>query len=214
MTARQTTIRLGVFAIVAFALGLVAARLVLAPSARTPPTLEKATLLPTPRPLPALSLIDQDARPLTTDFFRTGWTIAFFGFTRCPDVCPTTFSMLAQVKKQLATLPPATQPRVLLVSLDPEHDTPELIKSYVTFFDPDFLGATGSPAQVEQAAKAFMVPYAKVPTPDGSYTLDHGAGVYFVAPTGAIAAYSSPPLRPEVLARDYRATVEYFEGSD
>ena len=99
MTARQA-FRIGVFAIVAFALGLVAARLLLAPG--TPPALEKATLLlPAPRVLPTLSFVDQDAKPLTTDYFRNGWTIAFFGFTHCPDVCPTTLAMLAQTKKEL-----------------------------------------------------------------------------------------------------------------
>ena len=212
MTARQA-FRIGVIAIVAFALGLVAARLLLG-SARTPPALEKATLLlPTPRELPALSFIDQDARPLATDYFRDGWTIAFFGFTHCPDVCPTTLALLAQAKKELSDLPPAQQPRVLLVSVDPERDTPAVLKNYVTFFDPGFKAATGNPEQVKQLADAFMVPFAKVPTPDGNYTMDHGAGVYFVAPTGAIAAYSSPPLQPQVLARDFRATVKFFEES-
>ena len=211
MTARQS-IRLGVFAIVAFALGLVVARMVLTPR-QAPAPLDHATLLQPPRPLPSLSFQDQDGRSTTTDFFRQGWTIAFFGFTHCPDVCPTTLAALAQVKKQLQTLPPEQQPRVLLVTVDPERDTPSVLKTYVAFFDPSFLGATGTVAQIGQLAGAFMVPFAKIPLPNGGYTMDHGAGVYFVAPSGAIAAYSSPPLQPDVLARDYRATVAFAEGN-
>ena len=102
---------------------------------------------------------------------------------------------------------------MLLVSVDPERDTPAVLKNYVAFFDPGFKAATGSVEQVRQLADAFMVPFAKVPTPDGSYTMDHGAGVYCITPTGAIAAYSSPPLQPQVLARDFRTTVKFFEES-
>ena len=212
MTARFT-FRLGVIAIVAFALGLVVARLLLAPAPRTPPITQNATVLPTPRPLPELSLVNEDGKPLTTEYFRSGWTIVFFGFTHCPDVCPTTLALLAQTRRELADVPAAQQPRVLLVSVDPERDTPEKLKGYVTFFDKSFHAATGQLEQIEQAAAAFMVPFAKVPTPDGGYSMDHGAGIFFVAPSGSIMAYSSPPLQPQALAQDYRTTVQYFEES-
>jgi protein SCO1 len=76
-------------------------------------------------------------------------------------------------------MPAAQQPRVLLVSVDPERDAPEKLGAYVRFFDESFHGATGTLDQVEQAAGAFMVPFAKVPTPDGNYTLDHGSGILF-----------------------------------
>jgi protein SCO1/2 len=212
MTARLT-FRLGVIAIVAFALGLVVARLLLAPTSHTPPPTENATLLPSPRPLPPLSLVDHDGQPLDTKWFERGWSIVFFGFTQCPDVCPTTLALLAQAQRELAGLPAAQRPRVLLVSVDPERDTPAVLKAYVQFFDPAFAGATGTLEGVQQAAAAFSVPFAKVPLPDGGYTLDHGAGIFFVAPPGRIVAYSSPPLRADVLARDYRKSVQYFEES-
>ena len=83
----------------------------------------------------------------------------------------------------------------------------------MTFFDPSFMAATGSLAATTQAATAFSVPYAKVPLPDGGYTMDHGAGLFVVSPTGAFVAYSSPPLDAAVLARDFRKTVQYFEES-
>ncbi len=212
MTARPL-LRYVLAAIVAFALGLILARVFVTPNALPVPATENATILPQPRELPALDLVDQDNRPLPRDFLRDHWTIVFFGFTQCPDVCPTTLTTLAQVKKQLADLPASQQPRVLLVSVDPERDPPALLKSYVTFFDPSFLAATGTLAATTQAATAFSVPFAKVPLPDGGYTMDHGAGLFVVSPKGALVAYSSPPLDATVLARDFRKAVQYFEES-
>jgi protein SCO1/2 len=210
MTARPL-LRYALAAIVAFALGLFLARVFVTP--REVPVTESATILPQPRELPPLDLVDQDNHPLPGDFLRDHWTLVFFGFTQCPDVCPTTLTTLTQMKKQLADLPAAQQPRVLLVTVDPERDPPAILKPYVTFFDPSFLGATGTLAATTQAATAFSVPFAKVPLPDGGYTMDHGAGLFVVSPKGALAAYSSPPLDATVLARDYRKVVQYFEDS-
>jgi protein SCO1/2 len=210
MTARNTLL-IAVLAIVAFALGLVLSRSWLSPRPAPPPTLESATLFETPRPLPALDLVDQDGQPLET--LRDHWTLVFFGFTHCPDVCPTSLTLLAATRRQLLDLPAAQQPRVLLISVDPERDTPARLREYVRFFDPSFLGATGSLDGVQQAAGAFAVPYAKVPLPQGGYTMDHGAGVFVVAPSGNVLAYSSPPLQADVLARDYRAAVGWYQES-
>jgi protein SCO1/2 len=210
MTARPL-LRYALAAIVAFGLGLFLARVFVKP--QEVPVTENATILPQPRALPPLDLVDQDNRPLPSDFLHDRWTLVFFGFTQCPDVCPTTLTTLAQMKKQLADLPAGQQPRVLLVSVDPERDTPAILKPYVRFFDPSFLGATGTLAATTQAATAFSVPFAKVPLPGGGYTLDHGAGLFMVSPAGALAAYSSPPLDATVLARDYRKVVQYFEES-
>jgi protein SCO1/2 len=207
MTARQL-FRLGLFAIVAFALGLVAARYVLAP--RPLPQTENATLFPNPRPLPALSLVDQDGRETGPELLSGHWSLVFFGFTHCPDVCPTTLGLLAQAQRHLTDLPAAERPRVLLISVDPERDTPAHLREYVRFFDPSFGAVTGTPDHVRAAADAFHVPYAKVSLPDGGYTMDHGAGVFVVSPAGKVVSYSSPPLSPEVFARDYRKTVSHY----
>ena len=135
----------------------------------------------------------------------------FFGFTQCPDVCPTTLTLLAQMKKQLADLPAAQQPRVLLISVDPERDTPAVLKPYVTFFDPSFRGATGTLEGVQHAATAFGVPFQKMPLPDGGYTMDHGAGCSSLHPMAASPPTFSPPLAAEVLRRDFRKVVQLFE---
>jgi len=206
-------LRIVLAAIVAFALGLILARVFVTLREVPVPATENATILPQPRELPALDLVDQDNRPLPRDFLRNRWTVVFFGFTQCPDVCPTTLATLAQMKKKLTDLPAEQQPRVLLVSVDPERDTAAILKPYVTFFDPSFLAATGTLAATGQAARAFAVPFAKVPLPSGGYTMDHGAGLFIVSPKGALAAYASPPLDATVLARDFRKVVQYFEDS-
>ncbi len=210
MTAHPM-LRYALFAIVAFVLGLFLASKLLGPRDVPVPAAENATILPQPRQLAAFDLIDQDGRAFSVEQLRQGWTIVFFGFTQCPDVCPTTLTVLAQTKKQLADLPPAQQPRVLLISVDPERDTPAVLKPYVTFFDPTFRGATGTLEGVQQAATAFGVPYQKMPLPGGGYTMDHGGGVFIVAPDGGLAAYSSAPHVADVLARDFRKVVQFFE---
>jgi protein SCO1/2 len=206
MAARP--LRIAVLAIVAFAAGLLLARL-LTPQRPEPPPTERATLLPAPRELPPLELVDQDARPLPPDFFTGHWTVVFFGFTQCPDICPTTLATLAQVRRQLADLPAAEQPRVLLVSVDPERDPPDRLAAYVRFFDPSFMAAMGSAEATAAAAAAFGVPYAKVSTPEGGYTMDHGSGLFVVGPGGGMVAYLSAPHEAATIARDYRRIVAW-----
>ena len=169
MAARP--LRIGILVIVAFAAGLILAR-VLTPARVELPQTERATVFPTARALPTLDLTGQDGQPLPADFLSGHWTLVFFGFTQCPDICPTTLAVLAQAGRQLADLPQAEQPRVLLVSVDPERDTPERLAAYVRFFDPGFIGATGSLAAIAAKAEAFGVPDAKVTMPGGGYTMD------------------------------------------
>jgi protein SCO1/2 len=206
MAARP--LRIVVLVIVAFAAGLLLARL-LTPARIEPPATERATVLNPPRALPQLDLVDQDGRALGAGFFDGHWTLVFFGFTQCPDVCPTTLATVSQALRQLQDLPADLRPRVLLVSVDPERDTPEILAPYVRFFDPQFLGATGSLEATAAAAAAFSVPYAKVSLPEGGYTLDHGSGLFVVGPSGMLVAYFSAPHEAATIARDYRAIVEH-----
>ena len=203
---RLRTFGIAILAIVAFAAGLLIARSLTQPKSE-PPRTERATVFDAPRSLPSLSLVDQDGRPWGTDRFAGHWTLVFFGYTSCPDVCPTMLATLAQVRKSLSDLPPALQPRVLFVSVDPERDDPSRLAAYVRFFDPSFEGATGDARGVADAAAAFGVPYLKVDVPGGGYNMDHGSGLFLVGPGGTLVAYSSAPHVAAVLARDYRSIV-------
>jgi len=209
MAARP--LRIAILVIVAFAAGLILARL-LTPARIAPPETERATVLPEPRSLPPLELVDQDGRALPAGFFASHWTLVFFGFTQCPDICPTTLATLAQVRAQLADLPEVARPRVLLVSVDPERDPPERLAAYVRFFDPSFLGATGSAEATAAAAAAFGVPYARVEMPEGGYIMDHGSGLFLVGPGGGLVAYLSAPHEAAIIARDFRRILEWTEA--
>jgi len=209
MAARP--LRIVVLVIVAFAAGLLLARL-LVPGKVAPPQLEQATVFPAPRALPTLDLVDQDGKPLPPRFFDGHWTLVFFGFTQCPDICPTTLATLAQANKQFGDLPAGSRPRVLLVSADPERDPPSILAPYVRFFDPAFLAATGSLEATAAAAAAFNVPYAKVAQDGGGYTLDHGSGIFVVGPTGGIVAYLSAPHDAARIAANVRSIVTWSES--
>lgn len=192
-------------AIVAIAAGMLLSRVLL--DGASSPTLAKATLLDPARPLPPLTFVDQQRQPFGQAQLRGHWSILFFGFTSCPDVCPTTLAILAQVEKQLADLPTEQRPHVVLVSVDPQRDTPEQLAKYVKSFSPTFTGITGEQQAVQEFALKLGVPVAISPLPGGSYTVDHSAAIFIVDPNGALRALSSTPHNAPIIAADYRSIV-------
>ncbi len=151
-----------------------------------------------------LSLTDQFGQPRTLADFKGKVTLVFFGFTQCPDVCPGTLSELAQIKAKLG----ADGKRVqgVFVTLDPERDTPELLKAYMAGFDPSFIALRGTLEQTAQAAKEFKVFYAKAPgkSPD-SYSIDHTAGSYVFDAKGRVRLFERYGSGPDALAADLKA---------
>ncbi|MGB9110863.1 MAG: SCO family protein [Telluria sp.] len=123
------------------------------------------------------SLLDHTGKPRTLADYKGKVVVVFFGYTQCPDVCPTTMAEMAGVMQKLGAQ--ADQVQVLFITLDPERDTQQLLASYVPAFDKRFVGLYGTPEQTARTAKEFKVFYAKVPgTTPGSYTIDHTAGSY------------------------------------
>ncbi len=149
------------------------------------------------------SLLDTSGKPRTLADYRGKAVVIFFGYTQCPDVCPTTLAELAEVMKKLG--PEADRVQVLFVTVDPERDTPELLSKYVPAFDPRFAGLYGDAAATERVAKEFKIIYQKQPgaTP-GSYTVDHSAGTYIFDPQGRLRLYVSYGQGPDVFAHDLR----------
>jgi protein SCO1/2 len=127
-------------------------------------------------------LFDANGAPRSLGDYRGKVVAMFFGYTHCPDVCPTTLADMAQVMRLLGK--DADKVQVLFVTLDPERDTREMLAKYVPAFHPDFIGLSGDGAATAQAAKAFGVKYEKQAGKNGSYTLDHSAGTYLIAPNG------------------------------
>lgn len=150
------------------------------------------------------SLPDQNGRTRTLEDFKGKVVVVFFGFTQCPDVCPTTLAELAQVKKALG--PDGDKVQGVFITVDPERDKPELLKAYLESFDPAFVALRGTPEQLKEVAKEFKVYYAKVPgkTPD-SYTMDHTAASFLFDPQGRIRVFSRYGAGATALMGDIRA---------
>ncbi len=150
------------------------------------------------------SLVDFDGKSRTLADYRGKAVVLFFGYTQCPDVCPTTLSMLAEAMKQLG--PDADRVQALFVTVDPDRDTAELLKQYVPAFDPRFVGLRGDAAQTEAVAKEFRIIFQKVPgrTPE-TYTVDHSAGLFLFDPAGRLRVYEGHGQPPETLVHDLRA---------
>ena len=151
-----------------------------------------------------LALPDFDGRPRTLADFKGKVVVVFFGYTQCPDACPTTMAELSGILKTLG--PDASKVQVLFVTVDPSRDTPALLKNYVANFRPDFIALRGDETQTQQVIKDFKLIVQKVPgkTPD-SYTIDHTAGSYVFDPEGRIRLFASQSLEPALLTDDIKA---------
>jgi protein SCO1/2 len=132
------------------------------------------------------TLTDQNGKTVTDATFKGEPFLVFFGFTHCPDVCPTTLYEMSEVLKRLG--PDAQKTAALFVTVDPERDTPEKMKQYVSSFHPRIFGLTGTPAQIDAIKKEYRVYSKKVPTKDGDYTMDHTAVVYLMDKNGRFVA--------------------------
>lgn len=184
-----------VLAVVGAAAGVYVGRMVTSPAIAE---LESGTQLPKARELSGFNLVDTHGKATTPAGLRGHPTLVFFGFTQCPDVCPTTLALLAMVQKQ-ANIPGL---RVALISVDPERDTPELLGRYVGSFGSDLIGLTGSPPEIVNVTRSFGVAFARVELPGGNYTMDHSATVFALDTQGRIVAVFTPPLSAPKMARD------------
>ncbi len=150
-----------------------------------------------------LALPDTSGKPRTLADFKGKVTVVFFGYTQCPDVCPTTLAEIADVKQKLG--PDGAKVQSVFVSVDPERDTPEVLGAYVANFGRDFVALRGTPEQTKEAAKAFKVFFAKVPgKSEGSYTMDHTAGSFVFDPQGRVRLFVRYGGGADAMAHDIR----------
>jgi protein SCO1/2 len=150
-----------------------------------------------------LKLPDADGRMRTLADFKGKVTLVFFGYTQCPDVCPTTLSELAAVKRALG--PDGDRVQGVFVSVDPPRDTPQVLREYMRSFDPGFVALTGTPEQIKQTAKEFKVFYAVSPgRTEGSYTVDHTAGTYVFDAQGRVRLFVRYGAGQEALLHDLK----------
>ena len=147
-------------------------------------------------------LVDQNGKPITDADMKGRPYLVFFGYTHCPDVCPTTLFEVSEVMQALGK--DADRTGALFITVDPERDTPAVMKDYLSSFDPHLRGATGDSAAVDAAEKAYRVYAKKVPTGNGEYSMDHTALVYLMDKQGRFVAPFSLKRRPEDAAADLR----------
>ena len=150
-----------------------------------------------------IGIADTSGKIRRVEDFKGQITLVFFGFTRCPDVCPSTLMRLRQVRDALG--PDADKLQVLLVSVDPERDTPDRLEAYVKNFDPSFIGLRPEPAELEKVIKAFHAIAVKVPTADGKdYTVDHSATLYVYDRRNQLRLIAQPDIAIDAFAADLR----------
>jgi protein SCO1/2 len=157
------------------------------------------------RALPDFSLIDQSGHTFGPQDLRGRWSFLYFGYTNCPDACPTTLTTLAALEKRLRASGAAVRPRVVFVSVDAKRDTPAQLAKYVPYFDPEFVGVTAAsqPAIEDLAQKLGIAVYLSPPSADGSYIVDHSGAIFVVDPAGKIAAILTGPFSASALQSDF-----------
>jgi protein SCO1/2 len=147
-------------------------------------------------------LTDQDGQPFSDQDLKGKTFLVFFGFTHCPDICPTTLFEMSEIMRDLG--PEADRTAALFISVDPERDTPQAMKEYLSSFDPHVRGLTGDAAAVAAVAKAYRVYYRKVPLDGGDYTMDHTAIVYLMDKEGRFVSPFNMKRTAQVAAADLR----------
>jgi len=152
------------------------------------------------------SLVNQDGQPVDQRVLNGKWSIVFFGYTFCPDFCPTTLTTLGQAMTQLG--PAAQKVQVVFITVDPDRDTPKELKTYLSSrpFPKNIIGLTGTPAQIAQAAKQYVVYYQKDGT-GPSYTVDHSTALYLMDPNGRFHGVIADGLTPQEEAQQINAAI-------
>ena len=156
-------------------------------------------LFDNPRPIPDVSLQAASGEPWSKADLQGQWDMLFFGYTFCPDICPTTLADLRQLHEKLPADARA-QLQVTLISVDPNRDTPQRLKTYLDFFNPDFAGATGDASELAKLAKSLSIAYIEPDTSKENYLVDHSGQVVLVNPQGEYVGFIRPPLKNDQLA--------------
>jgi len=174
-----------------------------------PTTLEGVFIDSPPMPIPEFTLTDHNNKPFTKDDLKGKWSLVFFGFANCPDVCPTSMAVMDKVSK-LEGVPKDTQ--YLFVSVDPKRDTPEKLKEFVSFFNEKFIGATGSEAELKKFEEPLGVIYDfEGDTSSDDYIVTHFAAIYIMDPTGNQRAYILPPHSVAQVGEAYKLIYQHYK---
>ncbi|WP_084303864.1 SCO family protein [Phytopseudomonas flavescens] len=200
MTRKQTLLFVLV-AVLALVLGLAVNKLLGGSSRSDPAALLDAgiVMLPQQRQVPALDFVDQDGQIFSTGQLKGQWSLLFFGYTFCPDICPATLAQLRQLRTQIPQ-EAWDALRIVLVSVDPNRDTPEQLNKYLGYFDAGFMGLTGEPETIQKLANAVSIPYIPADTSKENYTVDHSGNLAVIGPDGTQRGFIRAPINIDKLA--------------
>ena len=209
MKDNRTIMLLIVVAAVAVSAGLwLGQRSFLAPSGGPAVAVEAALLYPAPREVPAFTLERASGGTFSDADLKGRWTLGFFGFTHCPDICPTTLALMKQVEDTLAAPPLASPLQLLFVSVDPARDDPATLGKYAAYFSPSIIAATAPEERLQPMTRSLGIVYMQSPLEGGGYTVDHSAQVVVIDPQGRLVGMFRPPLDPQRMAADLRRLAE------
>ncbi|MGB5510387.1 MAG: SCO family protein [Woeseiaceae bacterium] len=198
-----------IFVAVVLAVAL-AAGLAVATRLSAPAEVKTALVLPTSNALPEFQLLDALGNTVNRETFLDQWSLVFFGFTHCPDICPLTLQTLAAAQRDLAAAGQQPLPQIVLISVDPERDTPQLIGQYVAHFGDGNLGVTGSLDELKKLTAALGIYFQKQPGDADSYAVDHSAAVLLINPNGEFHALFSGPHVAANYVHDLPIIMENF----
>ena len=193
MTRTQKTVFILV-ALIALVLGLTINKVLSGKGQGDPTALIDAgiILLPQSRSLPSVTMTNQDGQPVTINELKGKWSLLFFGYTFCPDICPTTLAQLRQIKSELPK-DVVGKLQIVLVSVDPNRDTPQQLKQYLGYFDPEFQGVTASVDDIQKLANAVSIPFIPADTSKPNYTVDHSGNLALLGPDGTQRGFIRSP---------------------
>lgn len=164
-----------------------------------------------PRVFSEVALIDHNGQPFDSNRLKGKWSILFFGFASCPDICPTTLADLNRMVDGL-TEDERSDLQIVMVSVDPERDTPEVLKQYVPYFNESFVGVSGNPHFIRKFATELNIAYNKAPRQNGDYTVDHSANLVLINPYGHLHGFFRHPHNPAQLRLAWRSLRASFDG--
>jgi protein SCO1/2 len=192
--------------------GVLAARYLLTPQGASTSDSAPAHYLKDAKPISAFSLVDDNQQPFDPARLQGKWTFMFFGYTNCPDVCPTTLLVMKSVwGKMPAAAKTTPSPQMVFVSVDPDRDTPQRLKKYVHFFNQDFIGVTGKANDIDKLTRQVGVRYGFDDAADGKgYTVNHSAQIILIDPQGKMRAVLSPPHKVDDILQTYLKIRAYY----
>lgn len=176
------------------------------------PTIQ-GLLWPNPKVLYDFSTIDQNEQEFGLENLHDKWSFLFFGYTNCPDICPITLSVFKDVYRSLQNSSTAEEVQMIFVSVDPERDSPQQLKDYVSYFNNDFIGLGGSLENISTLTRQMGIAYFHdEPSAEGDYLVDHSASVFLIDPQGRVIAILSAPHNPEEIIRRFSEIRTYISN--